>query len=82
MDDIMNSYERRVEVADRLPARAFSPDEVTKVLRQLFKLFAALQAECETLNQKIELLKTHHHVTGDMIYGLPDQTLPDKPATD
>jgi cell division septum initiation protein DivIVA len=76
-------------VWDKVLPRAFNPDEVTKFLRQVFKLLAALQGECETLKVLIEQLETHHHVTGDMIFGLAEQspqeestTEPDEPAAE
>lgn len=72
MDDILKNFKRRAEAADKVQTRAFNPDEVTDVLRKMFKLLAALHGECETLNAKIERLESHHHVTGVMVVGLAE----------
>ena len=69
-------------LANIVPSRPFSPDEVTKLLIHLQRNAIALQVQCEALKAMIDELKTHHHVTGDMIYGLADQRAPGEPATD
>lgn len=38
LDDILERFERRAELANKEPTRDFTPEEVTNCLRQMFKL--------------------------------------------
>jgi hypothetical protein len=85
MEDLLNRFKRLAELADREPVRPFSAEEATKFVRQMFKLVAALQGECEILNLRVKRLESHRHQTGGVVVepGTPSQRVePDDEAKD
>lgn len=83
VDEIVSKAKEKLErLAKMVLLRPMSPDEITQQLVLTAQYVIALQTECQLLKAMIDELKTHHHVTGDMIYGLADQAAPDEPATD
>lgn len=82
VDDILSKAREKLDhLAKIVPVRPLNPDEVTAQLILTARYVVKLETQCELLKAMIDELKTHHHVTGDMIYGLADQIAPDDPAT-
>ena len=83
IDDIVRKGKEDLErLAEIVPSRALSPDEITKQLLNMHRVMVALQAECDMLKVWVDELKAHHHVAGDTIVVLGDQTLSNEPTAD
>ena len=83
VDDLVSKAREQLEhLAKLVMPRPMSPDEITQHLVLTAQHVIVLQTQCQLLKAMVDELKIHHHVTGDMIYGLADQSAPEEPAAD
>lgn len=82
IDEIFRKGKEQLErLAKIVPARALSPDELTKHLISTYRMIVALQAECDMLKVWVDELKANQHVAGNTIV-VADQTMPEEPASE